>query len=225
MFTVFFRTLLIYVLITFVIRLMGKRQVGELDMSELVTTLLLSQLASLPIEEPEIPLLYVVIPVFLIVATEIVISFLKGKFNILKKIFEAQPTLLISRGKIDQEEMMRMRITIEELLSEVRQQGYSSLSDIYYAIFEPNGKFSLLPKADSVPLTPKDCAIKVCEKGCAFPVICDGDIKKENLTKAGKNEAWLQKVCKEKGCPPSEVFLLTVDDEGTLCFIKKERKV
>ncbi len=223
MFTVFFRTLLIYILITVVIRLMGKRQVGELDMSELVTTLLLSQLASLPIEESEIPLLYVVIPVLLIVATEIAISFLKGKFNFLKKIFETKPTLLICRGKIDQREMMRMRITIEELLSEVRQQGYASLSDIYYAVFEPNGKFSLLPKADSAPLTPKDCSIKVSERGCAFPVICDGDIREDNLRKAGRNEAWLRKVCREKGCPPSEVFLLTVDDEGTLCFIKKER--
>ncbi len=224
MFTLFFRTLLIYILITFVIRLMGKRQVGELDMSELVTTLLLSQLASLPIEDPEIPLLYVVIPVFLIVAAEIVISYLKGKFNFLKKIFETEPTLLISRGKLDQGEMMRMRITIEELLSEVRQQGYASLADIYYAIFEPNGKFSLLPRADKAPLTPEDCAIKVKEKGCALPLICDGDIKEDNLIKAGRDQAWLAKICKEKGCPPSEVFLLTVDDGGTLCFIKKEKK-
>lgn len=223
MFTLFFRTLLIYILITIVIRLMGKRQVGELDMSELVTTLLLSQLASLPIEEPEIPLLYVVIPVFLIVATEIVISYLKGKFNFLKKIFETQPTLLICRGKIDQKEMMRMRITIEELLSEVRQQGYASLADIYYAIFEPNGKFSLLPKAEKAPLTPKDCKIKVSESGCSFPLICDGEIQEDNLKMVGRNEAWLQKICKEKKCPPSEVFLLTVDDEGTLCFVKKER--
>ncbi len=223
MFTLFFRTLLIYIIITLVIRLMGKRQVGELDMSELVTTLLLSQIASLPIEEPEIPLLYFVIPVFLIVATEIVISYLKGRFNFLKKIFETRPTLLICRGKIDQAEMMRMRITIEELLSEVRQQGYASLSDIYYAIFEPNGKFSLLPKADSAPLTPKDCAIKVSERGCAFPLICDGDIREDNLRKAGRSEAWLEKICKEKGCLPSEVFLLTVDDEGTLCFVKKEK--
>lgn len=223
MFTLFFRTLLIYILITIVIRLMGKRQVGELDMSELVTTLLLSQLASLPIEEPEIPLLYVVIPVFLIVATEIVISYLKGKFNFLKKIFEAQPTLLICRGKIDQKEMMRMRITIEELISEVRQQGYASLGDIYYAIFEPNGKFSLLPKADKAPLTPKDCKIKVNESGCAFPLICDGEIQQDNLKMAGKNDLWLQKICKEKKCPPNEVFLLTVDDEGTVYFVKKER--
>ena len=224
MFTLFFRTLLIYIIITLVIRLMGKRQVGELDMSELVTTLLLSQIASLPIEEPEIPLLYVVIPVFLIVATEIVISYLKGRFNFLKRIFESQPSLLIDRGRIDQKEMMRMRITLEELLSEVRQQGYASLSDIYYAILEQNGKFSLLPKADSAPLTPKDCTIKVSEKGCAFPVICDGDIKQNALKRIGRDEAWLEKLCKEKGCPPSEVFLLTVDDAGTPCFIKKEKK-
>ncbi len=222
MFTLFFRTLFIYLLITLVIRFMGKRQVGELDMSELVTTLLLSQIASLPIEEPEIPLLYFIIPVLLIVSTEIITTYLKGKFNFLKKVFETEPTFLVKKGVIDQKEMMRTRITIEELLSEVRQQGYTSLSDINYVIFEPNGKFSLLPKAEEAPMTPKQNKIYVPNPGCAFPLICDGEIQKENLPHVKKDERWIYTTCKEKGCLPSEVFLLTLDDEGTLHLILKE---
>ena len=146
MYAILFRTLILYILITLMIRAMGKRQVGELEMSELVTTLLLSQLVSLPIEDPEIPLLHVVLPVILIVGFEIVITFLKGRLNFLKRIFEARPSILINRGVIDQGELARIRLTVDELLSEVRQQGYRDVGDIYYAILEENGKFSLIPK-------------------------------------------------------------------------------
>ena len=222
MYAILFRTLLLYILITVVIRAMGKRQVGELEMSELVTTLLLSQIASLPIEDPEIPLTYVFIPLLLIVATEIIITFMKSRVNFLKRIFEAKPTILIDRGKIDQKALLQMRLTVEELLSEVRQQGYRDIKDIYYAILEENGKFSLLPRSDCEPLTPRDTATAVKERGYALPLVSDGVIDREALRRMKKDEAWLRAACRRENTTPEELFLFTLDDGGAVSLIKKE---
>ena len=224
MYAIFFRTIFLYVFITVVIRLMGKRQVGELEMSELVTTLLLSQIASLPIEEPEIPIPHVILPVLFIVAVEIVITFAKSRINCLKRIFEPRPSFLIDRGRIDQREMAKMRITIGELLSEVRQQGYRDVGEVYYAILEENGKFSIIPRSDCEPVTPRDLGHTPRETGCALPIIQDGVIDKEALAHVGRGEEWLCEICRERGTLPSEVFLLTMDDSGSILLTEKEKK-
>ena len=224
MYTILFRTLILYVTVTVMIRAMGKRQVGELEMSELVTTLLLSQLAALPIEDPEIPLFYVLLPVVLIVTIEIVITFLKSRVNPLKKIFESKPTVLIDRGRIDQSELLRMRLTIEELLSEVRQQGYRDIGDIYYAILEENGKFSLLPRCDCEPITPRDLGKSAKECGYAFALVADGVIDREALRRAKRGEEWLRSVCALSSTTPEELFLFTIDDAGNYALTRKEKQ-
>ncbi len=224
MYAILFRTLILYILITVVIRAMGKRQVGELEMSELVTTLLLSQLAALPIEDPEIPLPHIFLPVLMIVSIEIVITFSKSRINFLKKIFESRPSILIDRGRIDQRELGRMRLTIEELMSEVRQQGYRDISDIYYAILEENGKFSLLPRTECEPLTLGDAEKHSAEKGYALPLIADGVIDFDTLKRMKRDEGWLREVCAREGVCPEEVFLLTLDEAGSVAVVKKEEK-
>ena len=224
MYAILFRTLILYILITVVIRAMGKRQVGELEMSELVTTLLLSQLAALPIEDPEIPLPHVFLPILLIVSIEIVITFSKSRINLLKKIFESRPSILIDRGRIDQRELGRMRLTIEELMSEVRQQGYRDISEIYYAILEENGKFSLLPRAECEPLTLADAEKEVKERGYAVSLIADGVIDRETLLRMEKDESWLREVCAREGVTPEEVFLLTLDEAGGVKVVRKEKE-
>ena len=224
MYAILARTVLLYVLVTAAIRAMGKRQVGELEMSELVTTLLLSQLATLPIEDPEIPLAHVILPLFLIVSFEIVITFLKSRVNFLKKIFESRPSILVDRGVINQAELGRMRITVDELLSEVRQQGYRDIREIEYAILEENGKFSLLPRMDSEPPTRADTGTSITEIGCAFPLVSDGVIDRDVLLRIGRDEAWLREVCRREGLTPEELFLATVDDSGDVSLTKKEEK-
>ncbi len=224
MYTVFFRMLIIYVLITAMLRLMGKRQVGELEMSDLVATLLLSELAAQPIEKPDIPLFHAVIPVLLIVSVEIIITFLKTKVNFLKRIFEGKPSLLIDRGRINQKELARTRLSIDELLSELRIQGYGNPEDVYYAILEESGKISVLPRADKQPLTPSDTKTEVSEKGLSLPLISDGSIQPKNLERMKKDEAWLCRECKKKSCTPEEVFLLTLDDAGGVNLVKKESR-
>ena len=222
MYAILARTVLLYVLVTVAIRAMGKRQVGELEMSELVTTLLLSQLATLPIEDPEIPLAHVILPLFLIVSFEIVITFLKSRVNFLKKIFESRPSILVDRGVIDQAELGRMRITVDELLSEVRQQGYRDIREIEYAILEENGKFSLLPRMETEPPTRADTGTKVTETGCAFPLVSDGTIDRDFLRRIGRDEAWLREVCRREGTAPEELFLMTVDDSGEVSLTRRE---
>lgn len=224
MYTILFRTFFLYILITLVIRGMGKRQVGEIEMSELVTTLLLSQIVSLPIEDPAIPLAHVVLPVLLIVCTEILITFLKGRFNFLKRVFENKPTVLIDKGTINQRELLRVRITLSELLGEVRRQGFRDIGEIYYAFLEENGQFSLLPRADASPLTPKDMGKTPKETGYAMAVIEDGVIQEENLKLVNKDRKWLAKACQRRGVTEEEIFLMTVDESDSISLVRKEER-
>ena len=224
MYAILFRTLFLYVLISVVIRAMGKRQVGELETSELVCTFLLSQLAALPIEDSEIPLAHVLLPILLIVTLEILVTFLKSRVNFLKRIFASRPSILIDRGRIDQKEMGRMRLTVEELMSEVRQQGYRDIRDIYYAILEENGRFSLLPRTECEPPSLRDEDRHPRERGCAFALVCDGVIDRAALGRMKKDEAWLRAVCRREGTRPEDLFLLTVDETGEVSLTRKEKQ-
>ena len=222
MYSILFRTLILYVLITVVIRAMGKRQVGELEMSELVTTLLLSQIVSLPIEDPSIPLSHVLLPVLIIVTVEIITTYLKGRVNILKRVFESRPSILIFRGEIDQRELLRVRLTIEELLSEVRRQGFRDIGEIYFAVLEENGQFSMIPKRSAEPPSAEDLGLTLTEGGCALPLVCDGVIDRDNLRRMGRDEGWLTAELTAHGLSADEVFLMTLDDAGGVRITRKE---
>ncbi len=218
----FFRTIVIYTLLSITLRIMGKRQVGELEVSELVSTLLLSEIASLPIENPEIPFLFALIPILFIFSIEIIITYLKNKWEPLKRLFESRPVFLIVRGEILQQELLRMRISINELIGECRLQGVSDLSDVEYAVLEQNGNLSLLLKSGKQPLTPDKVAGKADE--IMHPVILDGCINRESLQMLGIEDARIHSICKRNRCSPSEVFLLTLADSGEYRLIKKDRK-
>ena len=222
MYSILFRTIILYVLITLVIHGMGKRQVGELEMSDFVTTILLSQIISLPIEDPSVPLTHVFLPVLIIVSAEIAITFLKGRFNPLKRLFEGKPTFLVEHGRIRRAELLRVRITLDELLSEVRQQGYGDIADIDYVILEENGKFSVLPRAARTAPSAEEMKITPPERGYALPLICDGVINKENLARMKKGIGWLETTLKKQGLRPEDVFLLTLDAVGGMNLVRKE---
>lgn len=222
--TILFRTLIVYLVISLVLRLMGKRQVGELELSDLVATLLLSEVAALPIADHNMPLLNALLPVLLILSLEIMLTFLKNKAHWLKKALEIRPTILICRGELDQKELTKMRMSIEELLSECRLQGYSDLADINYALLEQDGQLSIIPKDEERPLTPGDMAAGVQKKGMAHPVILDGRLNDNHLKLAGRNRAWVRKECRARGCSTQDVLLMTVDDAENITFIRKEKK-
>ena len=224
MVTILLRTFIIYFILSIVLRCMGKRQVGELELSDLVATLLLSEVAALPIADHNMPLLSALLPILSVLALEIMITYLKTKWNPLKKLLEGKPSILIRRGKLDQAELEKMRISIEELISECRLQGYSDLSDIDYAILEQEGQLSILPRAEKQPLCAEDIRIKPTDRGLAHPVIMDGEIHDAHLAMVGRNRAWLTKECARRGSKIKDVFLMTVNDAGEIFFTQKERR-
>ena len=207
--SILIRTVIIYLLLSFSLRIMGKRQIGELDIMELVSTLLISELAAIPIDDPDIPLLNAVIPTLFLISTEIIISTLKNKSGKLKRAIEGSPTYIIYKGRLLQKELSENRISVNELLTELRTQGVTDISEVSYAILEQNGTLSVVQKKDGSP---------------AHTLIIDGEILKLPLKRLGYDEGWVEKQLKAESLKLEEVFLMTVTDEGKLNFIKKEKK-
>ena len=201
------RTVIIYVLLSFSLRIMGKRQLGELDVSELVSTLLISEIASIPIDDPDIPLLNAIIPILFIVSVEVILSTIKNKSEKLKSIIEGRPEYIIYKGRLLQSVLSKNRMSVNELLSEMRAQGVGNIDQIEYATVEQNGSISLLKKGDSE---------------LAHAIIIDGRVMKETLTHLGYNEIWLTKRLNENNAKNKDVLLFTVDDRGKINVIMKD---
>ena len=201
------RTLIVYILLSFVLRIMGKRQLGELDVSELVSTLLVSEIASLPIDNPDIPLFNAIIPILLIVSVEIILSTIKNKSEKLKVTIEGKPEYIIYKGRLLQNVLRDNRMSINELLSELRSQGVGNIEEVYYATVEQNGSLSVL-KRD--------------ETNLAHTIIIDGSLIEKNLVALGYNEAWLKKRLSERSINQRDVFLMTVTDQGDVGVILKD---
>ena len=224
MLTVFLRTAIIYFLLILAMRLMGKRQIGELEVSDLVTTLLISEIASLPITEPELPLAHAVIPLILLLSFEVIISFLVSRFPRLK-FLTARPSTLIRNGKISQSAMKNARISFDELFCELRNQGVYDLDEIEYAILEQNGRITVIQKARFRQPSAEDLGLKVKENGLFHIVIEHGRINRHGIKLVGMRESDLRRELKKKKLEVSDVYLMTVNDAGKRTVIpKKEEK-
>ena len=221
---IFFRTVIIYLILLLVLRLTGKRQIGELQPSELVTTLLLSQIASQPILAQNVPITYGVIPVCIVVCLEVIASYFMTRVPPLKRLFVGKPSILIDKGRIDTKEMMRVRVTVEELMSELRSHGVGDPCDVYYAVMEENGSISVLMKAASDTVRRKDFKLNAKDGGISRLIISDGVINKENLKKLGKNENWLKKQLDNSGLKAKDVFMMTCSDTDKIYTVKKQKK-
>ena len=198
MIIVFIRTILIYLMVTGAMRLMGKRQIGQLEVSELITTLLLSEIATLPIENPEVPVLYAVIPIVTLLTTEVCMAVLLSRFPKVRKKMEAPPSMLICDGHLDQRELLRNRLSIEELIASLRQQGVGDPNEVAYAILEKNGQMSLILKEEHRPVTLSDLSKTPKREGMMHLIISDGEINEYNLTLLGRDEAWLSALLQKK---------------------------
>lgn len=191
-------------------KLMGKRQIGELEINELVTTFVISEVAALPIADPDIPLLNAVVPILLIVCLEIIISSAKNKSEKLKKCIEGEPIFLIYRGKLSQRALADNRISINELMCEIRLQGIADVNSVEYAVLEQNGKISIFEKENS--------------KNFTHAVIIDKEINKDSLKLLGYDEGWLSSELARRKVTKNDVFLMTANKNGdTTIIIKEER--
>ena len=222
MLTVFFRTLFIYVILITTMRLMGKRQVGELQISELIVTIMLSDLASTPIYETDIPFSYAIIPILLLLSTEVILSFVILHVPKLKILLGGRPSFIIKNGILDQKELSRQRMCISELIGSLRQQGISDISDVNYAILEENGKLSVFKKAAYDPPTCKDVGIDPKEAGISHALIIDKIIIDNNLHLAGWTKKRLMNKLKGLKKSPEDILLFAVTDDGATTVIYKE---
>ena len=216
MVTILIRTLLIYVFLLLTMRFMGKRQLGELEISELVTTLLLSEIASLPITTPELPLLHSIIPIAALMSLEVLLSASLLRFPKLKSLLSTRPAFLIYRGNLRHDAMRSVRMSYEELISQLRQKDITDISSVEYAILESNGKISTILKEGSQTVTRDDLNINNEENGMMHIIVSDGKISQRTLKMLGKNDAWLSKVLASHKMTVDQVYLMTSDDCGNL---------
>ena len=224
MFTGLLRTIILYILIIAGIRLMGKRQVGELEPSELVLSLIIADLASVPMQDYGIPLLTGVVPILTLLSLTMILSVLTMKSVRFRALMCGQPSMVIREGMVDQREMAKNRLTVDELLEELRIQGYTDLSVVKYAILETNGQLSVLPYANQKPPTARDMKVPVEEGGLPRVVVSDGRLLERNLKALGHDRPWLDKQLSQRGCRDlSRVFLLLVDEADAVYFAEKER--
>ena len=216
MLTILLRTLIIYLTLVVTMRVMGKRQLGELEVSELVTTLLLSEVASLPITNQDIPLAFAIVPVLTLMSLELLLH-----VPVLKKALSVRPTILIRHGKPDAAAMKKSRISAEELFSHLRQKGVSDPDQVEYAIAEPNGQLSVALRATERQATTRELGIDPPEPGIMHLIIHDGVINDRNLTLAGRDRRWLDQLLAAHRLTPDRVFLLLTDDGGTVRILPR----
>ena len=224
MMTAFARAFILYFLIMIGLRLMGKRQIGELEPSELVLTMMISDLATVPMQDFGIPLLAGIIPILTLLALSMLLSQISLHHLRFRALICGTPVVLIRDGAVQQAAMRKNRYTLDELLEELRGQGISSIQDVKYAILENSGQLSVLPRTSQQPPTAAQLGLEV-EDDVTLPVILinDGRVLRKNLAACGRDEAWLEKQLKKSRLSsPREVFLLTVDEHGSVFCVKKE---
>ena len=225
MFTALIRTVILYILIIAGVRLMGKRQVGELEPSELVLSLLIADLASVPMQDLGIPLHAGVVPILALLSLTMILSVLTMKSIRFRTLMCGRPSIVVRDGKVDPGEMRRNRLTVDELLEELRGQGYTDLAGVKYGILETNGRLSVLPYAEQRPATARQLGLESRETGLPVVIISDGRILQDNLKRRGLDLSWLDKQLAEHGYPDfRDVFLLTVDEAGGVYFVPREGK-
>lgn len=225
MLNVFIRTVILYALIVVLMRLTGKRQIGQLELTELVTAFMISELAANPISNNSIPIAYGIIPAVTLVCLEVFLSYISVKSKKFRKLITGNALALVKKGKIDCKTMNTARITADELLSAARCAGVRGLSEVAYAFLEPNGTISVIPKSAESPPSASDLGVKSDEKGAEHALIIDGKIDFTELKKLGKDKKWLLMRLKENGFGgENEVFYMGADDAGGIYTAGREKK-
>lgn len=216
------RTIILYIFVTLGIRLMGKRQIGEMQPNELVVTLLISETAAIPLQDTTQPILNGLVAIFVLVILEILISVLSMKSRFMRKIMNGKSAVIIKNGVIDQQMMKSVRMTVLDLVELLRGQDVFDISTVAFAVLEVNGNLSVLLKSAEQPATVADLKIKKEKALLQLPVISDGKIVKESLDFVQADEKDIRK--KLKGDNVADVFLMTMDREGNHNIIKRREK-
>lgn len=224
MLIIFFRAFILYFLIVLVMRMMGKRQIAQMQPFELVITILIAELAATPMENSAIPLISGVIPILTLLSIQVLVSFISLKSEIFREIVCGRPSILIDKGRIVQSEIRRLRINMNDLLEQLRSKDYPNLSDVEYAILETNGQLSILPKSDKRQVNVSDLNVKPEAEVLPVTLIVDGKLIEKNLNRTGYNKAWLLRQLREKNIDIIEdTFFAFLSTDGVFHGQRKER--
>ena len=218
----FLRAALIYLLLIFVIRLMGKRQIGQMEPSEFVLALVIADLAAVPMQDPGIPLLYGLIPIAVIVSLELLLSVFSYYSIRFRRFLCGKPVILIENGKILEGNLRKTRVTLDELTEQLRLKDILDIDSVQFAILETGGQLSVFPYPEKIPATAEDAGIAVAEQSLPITVISDGKLFKNNLKHAGKDLVWLKKQLENQKATIPDTLLLTVDRSNRIVFRRKE---
>lgn len=221
----FLRTFILYLVVVFGLRLMGKRQIGELQPSELVITILISNIATLTIEETDSPMFAGLLPILALMCFEVLTSFFCLKSARLRRIVSGRPIIIIHNGKIDQKEMRELRFSADDLMTQLRQNGIFRVEEVEFAVVETNGKLSVYQKYQSRTVTPQALSLPDRPDDNAPPlaVVCEGTIMNEALRRSGRDLNWVKKQAAARKLPVEEVYLMVACPDGSCDIIAKER--
>ena len=218
----FLRTLLLYLLLLAVIRFMGKRQIGQMEPSEFVVTMLVANLASIPMEEVGIPLYAGVVPMLTVLGAELLLSGLSMGSIWVRRMLCGKPVILIENGRVLQENLRKTRVTIDELMGHLREKDVLNITAVQYAILETNGNLSVFVYPAEAPASAKDAGIQPRKQYLPVTLIEDGVLLRENLQKSGKDQAWVRRVLGEHRASLAGTWLLMVDQADRVVWLGKE---
>lgn len=215
------RTIILYLVLIFSVRLMGKRQVGQMEASEFVVTMLVANLAAVPMDDSSIPLISGLVPILTVLGMELILSFLIVKSVAVRKFLCGKPVILIDNGKIIQQNLRSTRVTMDELTSHLRLKDVLDLNTVQYAILETSGNLSVFLYPEYMPASARDANVKVEKQSLPITIINDGKLSVEDLERAGKNMTWLQNTLKAHNAHQEDTLLLTVNEEDAAVWIGK----
>lgn len=219
------RTLILYIMVIVAMRIMGKRQLGELQPSELVVAIMISDLASVPMQAIDIPLLSGILPVMTLIIAEVMMSYLSLKSKHMRKLLSGEASIIIYNGHIDERELSRLRFNINDLLEELRLNGCHDVSDVQVAVIETSGKLSVIPKDSARTVTVDDLSLNnVRHDGLPCTLVSDGVLDKRELNRSGKDMKWFEGEIKKRGIKRiKDIFIASLDAEGEM-FIQLKRR-
>ena len=215
------RIFILYILASAAVRIMGKRQIGELQPSELVVTILLSEIAVIPMQDTDIPILNSVIAVMLLVSFELILSVVTMKSVKMRRLLEGNPVMIIKNGKLDQRELKRLRFTVDDLMAALRQKDVFDISKVSFAIIETNGNLSLMLKGEESPITSKMINLKI-KDSIPFIVVSDGNFVRAYYEECNMTDKKVNAILKQNKTDINDVLIMTVDKNGSSTIIKKE---
>lgn len=219
------RTIVMYFFVVVILRLMGKRQIGELEPSELVVTIIISDIAAMPITNLGVPLVGSMLAILILLILEIFLSYLAYRSLRLRTLLYGKPSMFFQKGNLNQKEMQKQRFNLADLMEELRSNGVVSLDQVDYVLMETNGKVSVIMKAENSPVTPSDMRIKPEPVRMSYVIIDNGNLVYNNMDRLGLNDEWLEKQLKSKNLKEiRDVFYLSFEqDSGKTVLIPRER--